>query len=134
MRPSDYGDPYPITRALIEDGRRWSILGGPVGITAPVRILQGGADPDVPWRHALELAEAIESKDVVFTLIRDMRGGRDYDSQWGTRMKGTGPMAWMIGRRFEVACDKLGLNKRRTKLTTDHFVKPKRSGQQLSLF
>ncbi len=70
----------------------------------------------------------------VFTLIRDMRGGRDYDSQWGTRMKGTGPMAWMIGRRFEIACEKLGLNKRRSKLTTDHFIKPKRSGQQLSLF
>ena len=70
----------------------------------------------------------------VFTLIRDMRGGRDYDSQWGTRMKGTGPMAWMIGRRFEIACEKLGLNKRRLKLTTDHFAKPKCSGQQLSLF
>ncbi|WP_454617304.1 PA0069 family radical SAM protein [Bradyrhizobium cenepequi] len=70
----------------------------------------------------------------VFTLIRDMRGGRDYDSQWGTRMKGTGPMAWMIGRRFEIACEKLGLNKRRSKLTTDHFVKPKQSGEQLSLF
>ncbi|WP_439922925.1 PA0069 family radical SAM protein [Nitrobacter sp. JJSN] len=70
----------------------------------------------------------------VFTLIRDMRNGRDYDSQWGTRMKGAGPMAWMIGRRFEIACEKLGLNKRRLRLTTDHFVKPKRSGQQLSLF
>jgi DNA repair photolyase len=70
----------------------------------------------------------------VFTLIRDMRGGRDYDSQWGTRMKGTGPMAWMIGRRFEIACEKLGLNKRRSKLTTEHFARPKRSGQQLSLF
>ena len=65
---------------------------------------------------------------------RDMRGGRDYDSQWGTRMKGTGPMAWMIGRRFEIACEKLGLNKRRSKLTSDHFARPKRSGQQLSLF
>jgi len=70
----------------------------------------------------------------VFTLIRDMRGGRDYDSQWGTRMKGTGPMAWMIGRRFEIACEKLGLNKRRSKLTTDHFERPKGGGQQLSLF
>src|SRR6476659_8267391 len=70
----------------------------------------------------------------VFTLIRDMRGGRDYDSQWGTRMKGTGPMAWMIGRRFEIAFEKLGLNKRRSKLTTDHFERPKCSGQQLSLF
>jgi DNA repair photolyase len=70
----------------------------------------------------------------VFTLIRDMRGGRDYDSQWGTRMKGTGPMAWMIGRRFEIACEKLALNKRRSKLTTDHFARPKHIGQQLSLF
>src|SRR3982075_3252852 len=70
----------------------------------------------------------------IFTLIRDMRGGRDYDSQWGTRMKGTGPMAWMIGRRFEIGCEKLGLNKRRSKLTTDHFARPRRSGQQLSLF
>lgn len=70
----------------------------------------------------------------VFTLIRDMRNGRDYDSQWGARMKGAGPMAWMIGRRFEIACEKLGLNKKRSKLTTDHFAKPARSGQQLSLF
>ncbi|MGB3273831.1 MAG: PA0069 family radical SAM protein, partial [Xanthobacteraceae bacterium] len=70
----------------------------------------------------------------VFTLIRDMRDGRDYDSQWGTRMKGTGPMAWMIGRRFEAACTRAGLNKRRTKLTTEHFSRPKRTGEQLSLF
>ncbi|MBN8978130.1 MAG: PA0069 family radical SAM protein [Rhizobiales bacterium] len=70
----------------------------------------------------------------VFTLIREMRGGRDYDSQWGTRMKGTGPIAWMIGRRFEMACERLGLNKRRSKLTMDHFSRPPRNGQQLSLF
>ncbi|MHC2862183.1 DNA repair photolyase [Bradyrhizobium diazoefficiens] len=70
----------------------------------------------------------------VFTLIRDMRGGRDYDAKWGERMKGTGPMAWTIGRRFEIACDRLGLNKRRAKLTMDHFARPKRNGDQLSLF
>ena len=70
----------------------------------------------------------------VFTLIREMRDGRDYDSQWGTRMKGTGPMAWMIGRRFEVACAKLGLNKKRSKLTLEHFAKPAGAGQQLNLF
>ena len=70
----------------------------------------------------------------VFTLIRDMRGGRDYDAKWGERMKGTGPMAWTIGRRFEIACERLGLNKRRSKLTTDHFARPKRNGDQLSLF
>jgi pimeloyl-ACP methyl ester carboxylesterase len=71
-RPSDYGDgDYPITRRLLEDGADWSILPGPVAINAPVRILQGGADPDVPWRHALRLAEALTADDVVFTLIRD---------------------------------------------------------------
>jgi pimeloyl-ACP methyl ester carboxylesterase len=82
MRPSEYGDPYPITRALLEDGARWSILGSePVPIEVPVRILQGGADPDVPWRHALELAQAIKSEDVVFSLIKDgdHRLSRDAD-------------------------------------------------------
>lgn len=71
MRPSEYGDPYPISATLLEDGARWSILPGPIPITAPVRILQGGADPDVPWRHALELAQALNGDDVVFTLIKD---------------------------------------------------------------
>lgn len=71
MRPSEYGDPYPITRDLLEDGARWSILDGPVNVEAPVRILQGGADPDVPWRHALQLAQGLKGEDVVFTLIKD---------------------------------------------------------------
>ncbi len=71
MRPSAYGDPYPITQTLFDDGARWSIMPGPVPIEGPVRILQGGADPDVPWPHALELAHAIRSQDVVFTLIKD---------------------------------------------------------------
>ncbi len=72
LRPSDYGDPYPITRGLLEDGARWSILGGaPIPISVPVRILQGGEDPDVPWRHALELANGLKGDDVVFTLIKD---------------------------------------------------------------
>jgi pimeloyl-ACP methyl ester carboxylesterase len=71
LRPSEYGDPYPITRALLEDGARWSILDGePIPIEVPVRILQGGADPDVPWTHALELANTLKGDDVVFTLIR----------------------------------------------------------------
>jgi pimeloyl-ACP methyl ester carboxylesterase len=71
MRPSEYGDPYPISRALLEDGLRWSILPGPVPVECPVRVLQGGDDPDVPWRHALELANGLRSPDVVFTLIKD---------------------------------------------------------------
>jgi pimeloyl-ACP methyl ester carboxylesterase len=72
IRPSDYDDGgYPITRALLEDGAQWSILPGPVAIDVPVRILQGGADPDVPWTHALALANALTGQDVVFTLIKD---------------------------------------------------------------
>ncbi len=67
--PGDDG--FPITRALMEDGARWSILPGPVAVTAPVRILQGGADRDVPWTHALDLARALNGEDVVFTLIGD---------------------------------------------------------------
>jgi pimeloyl-ACP methyl ester carboxylesterase len=72
IRPSAYDDAgYEISAALLEDGARWSILGAPVPIRIPVRILQGGADPDVPWTHALALAQAIEGEDVVFTLVRD---------------------------------------------------------------
>jgi DNA repair photolyase len=63
-----------------------------------------------------------------------MRGGKDYDSTWGTRMKGTGPYAWMIGRRFEMACEKLGVNTERRQLTTEHFRKPEPDSQQLKLF
>jgi DNA repair photolyase len=70
----------------------------------------------------------------VFKLIRDMRGGKDYDAVWGKRMTGTGPYAWMIGRRFEAACEKLGLNASKTRLTTEHFQKPAKGTEQLNLF
>jgi DNA repair photolyase len=70
----------------------------------------------------------------VFKLIRDTRGGKDYDSTWGKRMKGTGPYAWMIGRRFEVACEKLGLNAAKYSLSTEHFRAPKLDSAQMSLF
>ncbi len=72
MEASDY-DPvgYPITRLLIDDGARWSVLPGPLGFAGPVRILQGARDESVPWTHAHELVDAIESPDLVFTLIKD---------------------------------------------------------------
>jgi DNA repair photolyase len=70
----------------------------------------------------------------VTKLIRDMRGGKDYDSTWNARMTGTGPYAWMIGRRFELACEKLGLNQSRTNLSIKHFRKPQADTGQLSLF
>jgi len=70
----------------------------------------------------------------VMKLIRDTRGGRDYDSTFGKRMTGAGPYAWMIGRRFETACEKLGLNKSKTPLSTGHFRPPRPRAEQLSLF
>ena len=70
----------------------------------------------------------------VMSIVRAMRSGKAYDSTWGKRMTGSGPYAWMAGRRFEIACNKLGFNKQRTKLRTDRFTPPMRSGQQLSLF
>jgi len=70
----------------------------------------------------------------VFKLIRETRGGKDYHSNWGKRMTGGGPVAWMIGRRFELACEKRGFNKTRTRLTTDHFSPPRRCAEQLKLF
>ncbi len=71
VRPSDYGPGDAISRALLEDGRAWSVLPGPVACDAPLRVLQGGADTDVPWTHALALAQAWQGQDVVFTLVRD---------------------------------------------------------------
>jgi DNA repair photolyase len=70
----------------------------------------------------------------VFKLIRDMRGGKDYDSTFGKRMTGSGPIAWMIGRRFEVACERLGFNSTSVKTTTEHFRRPKPATEQLDLF
>jgi DNA repair photolyase len=70
----------------------------------------------------------------VFKLIQDMRGGKDYDSTFGTRMTGTGPIAWMIGRRFEVACERLGFNVKSAPITTEHFRPPQPASAQLDLF
>ena len=70
-QPSEYGDPYPITRALIEDGRNHLVLGGALTVGCPVRILQGVRDPDVPWRHAFRITERLPSDDVVLTLVQD---------------------------------------------------------------
>jgi pimeloyl-ACP methyl ester carboxylesterase len=71
LRPSEYGEPYPITRALIEEGRRHLLLGSAIEVGCPVRILQGAQDPDVPWRHAFALAHRLPADDVVLTMIQD---------------------------------------------------------------
>ena len=99
---------YVLLRLPLEDARLVSRMAG------------GEFSPTV-YRH-------------VFKLIRDMRGGKDYDSTFGTRMTGKGPIAWMIGRRFEVACERLGFNVTSVKTTTEHFRPPLPSAKQLSLF
>ena len=71
------------------------------------------------------------------SLMQSMHGGKDYNAQWGRRMAGSGPYAWMIGRRFEMAARRLGFRETPTTLRTDLFRKPKRAaepGAQLSLF
>ncbi|HYC24951.1 MAG TPA: PA0069 family radical SAM protein [Roseiarcus sp.] len=72
------------------------------------------------------------------SLIQSTRGGKDYDSTWGRRMAGSGPYAWMIGRRFEIAAKKVGYLERARTLRLDLFHPPERSElqreKQLSLF
>jgi pimeloyl-ACP methyl ester carboxylesterase len=70
--PSVYSEePYPITRALIEDGRRHLLFGSAVATGCPVHILQGMQDPDVPWGHAMELVEHLPGDSVTLTLVKD---------------------------------------------------------------
>jgi DNA repair photolyase len=70
----------------------------------------------------------------VFSLIKSTRGGKTYDSTWGQRQVGSGPYAWMIGRRFELAAERIGFNKGRTRLRSDLFVQPATAKAQLDLF
>ncbi|MFY9692576.1 MAG: alpha/beta hydrolase [Xanthobacteraceae bacterium] len=71
-RPSQYSpEPYLVTRQLIEEGRNHLLLGGMIECGCPVRILQGVADPDVPWQHAKALVARLACDDVVLTLVKD---------------------------------------------------------------
>ncbi len=70
--PTPYGpEPDVYTRALFEDGRKNRVLDGIIDTGCPVHIIQGMADPDVPYRHALRLVDHLPSDDVVLTLVRD---------------------------------------------------------------
>ncbi len=71
-RPSVYGnEPYPITKAIIEDGENHLLGKGPVSLEVPIRILHGRQDPDVPWRHSLDLLDVISGADIRLTLLKD---------------------------------------------------------------
>ena len=84
------------------------------------------------FREWLE-ANAPDRAKHVMSLVRQMRGGKDYDSTWHTRMRGTGPYAEMIARRFHMAVKRLGLNRGASPLTLAKFRKPAQIGDQLAL-
>jgi pimeloyl-ACP methyl ester carboxylesterase len=70
-RPSEYStEPYVITRQLIEDGRRHLLLGQPIEVRCPVRILHGMRDSDVPWRRSVTLIEQLQGEDATLTLLK----------------------------------------------------------------
>lgn len=72
FRPSQYfGEPKPVTLALVEEGRSHLVLREPIAFGGPVRLLHGMRDPDVPWRTSLRLAEALTAADVRVTLVKD---------------------------------------------------------------
>ncbi len=70
----------------------------------------------------------------VMSLVNQMRGGKDYESEFGTRMKGTGLFAELISRRFQLACARHGLNRSRAPLTSSLFAVPTDDFGQKSLF
>jgi pimeloyl-ACP methyl ester carboxylesterase len=69
--PSQYGEPYPVTRALIENGRAHLLLEKPIPLACPVRLLHGQRDPDVPWELSLRIAEQVASDDVQVVVVKD---------------------------------------------------------------
>lgn len=140
-------------RLLSEAGVPTTVMAAPVipalNEAEIERILEAAASAGVREAGYVLLRLPLEVRDIfkeflereypdrakhVMSVIRSMRGGKDYDSTWGERMRGTGPYAWQIGRRFEMAARRLGLNRDRTKLRTDLFVPPAMSGDQLDLF
>lgn len=70
----------------------------------------------------------------VMSKVRDMHGGRDYASDWGRRMRGSGPYAELIAQRFRLATRRLGLDQPQPELRCDLFAVPKAPEAQLSLF
>ena len=69
---SDYGDePTPVTRALIDDGRRHLVLRQPLALDLPVRLVHGMKDTDVPWETSLRLSRTLNAADVEVTLVKD---------------------------------------------------------------
>jgi DNA repair photolyase len=139
-------------RALTEAGVPASVMIGPVipGLNdAEIeRILESGVQAGAKEAGYVILRLPLEVSPIfkdwllrhypdrfrhVMSLVRSMRGGKDYDSEFGKRMRGAGPYAWQIGRRFEIAAKRLGLNTERRRLRTDLFRSPRSGAEQLIL-
>jgi DNA repair photolyase len=112
-------------------------------------VLQRGAEAGAVQAHFTVLRLPLEIKDLfrewlqserpdrtarVMSLVRQMRGGKDYDSAWNTRMRGDGPLAVLIEARFRVARKRLGLDRERLSLDIGQFQVPPGSGGQMDLF
>jgi DNA repair photolyase len=140
-------------RALSEAGVPTSVLVAPVvpGLTdhEMERILDAAATQGVKEARYILLRLPLEVAPLfkewllraypdrykhVMSLLRSMRGGKDYDAEFGKRMSGSGPYAWQIGRRFELAAKRHGLNIERKRLRSDLFAAPQLAGAQLNLF
>jgi len=139
-------------RELVKAGVPASVLVAPVipaiNDAEIERILEAVAETGVRHAGYVLLRLPLELKDLfrewlienfpdryrhVINLVRETRGGKDYDSSWGKRQTGSGPIAWMIGRRFEVACERLGFNSASVKMSTEHFRAPRPGSEQLNL-
>ncbi|MDO8598173.1 MAG: hypothetical protein Q7R45_16315 [Sulfuricaulis sp.] len=92
-----------------------------------------GAGKDL-FKHWLETHYPLKAKHVM-SRVREMRGGRDNDPGFGSRMRGSGEFADLLRQRFDIACERLGYNnaRRNPSLDTTRFRKPQRNGQ-LALF
>jgi DNA repair photolyase len=137
---SDAGIPTGVMFApaipALNDGEMEAVLSAAVdhgAKTAGYVLLRLPLEIKDLFREWLEANEPGRAKHVM-SLIRSMRGGKDYDAQWNTRMKGTGPYAEMMARRFHIAVKRYGLNRESRPLTVAKFRKPPKAGDQLSLF
>jgi DNA repair photolyase len=112
--------------SVLEAGRDMGALSaGYVLLRLPLEI----KDLFHEWLEANEPGRAKH----VMSLIRQMRGGKDYDAEWGKRMTGAGPYADLIGRRFQIAVKRFGLNQVHSPLTINKFKRPPYLGEQLAL-
>ena len=140
MRLAEAGIPAAVMTAPIIPGLNDSEIETILGAAAAAGASEAGY---VFLRLPLEVSDIFrdwlnttypDRAGKVLSLVKDIRAGKDNDATWGRRQRGTGPVAWAIGRRFEMACRKNGLNRERMRMRTDLFTAPKPVGAQFDLF